>query len=331
MLRYCVRRVVLVLPVVWAVMTLLFLAFFALPGDTVEAMAGERAVTPAVRENIEAKLGLDQPWYVQYGRYWKRIAVGDLGQSFQSFRSVNDVVKESSPASLRLAFWALVIQAVVGIGVGAVAAVRRSSVLDAVTTVSTAMLVALPAFVLGYLLQMLFGVYAFEKDLPSWARFPVQGIGPDSWAFGVLPTGTQWRHLLLPALTLAAASTAVVVRMTRTTMAEALGAAYVRTAVAKGLGRRKVLGHALKNAAVPVMTFVGVNLGAVIGSAILTETVFNWPGIGSQIATAVHARDAPIVLGLSLVVVMAYVLVNLALDLAHAWLDPRVRSAGGDR
>jgi ABC-type dipeptide/oligopeptide/nickel transport system permease component len=331
MLRYCVRRVVLVVPVVWAVMTLLFLAFFVVPGDTVEAMAGDRAVTPAVRENIEAKLGLDRPWYVQYGRYWKRIATGDLGQSYQSFRSVNDVVKESSPASLRLAFWALAIQAVVGIGVGVVAAVKRSSILDALATLSTAMLVALPAFVLGYLLQLLLGVYAFEKDLPGWARFPVQGIGADTWSLGVLPTGGQWRHLLLPAVTLAATSTAVVARMTRTTMAEVLGADYVRTAVAKGLRRRQVTGHALKNAAVPVMTFIGVNLGGLIGSAILTETVFNWPGIGSEIAAAVHARDAPVVLGLSLVVVLAYLLVNLALDVGHAWLDPRIRSTGGDR
>ena len=331
MLRYCVRRVVLLVPVVWAVMTLLFLAFFVVPGDTVEAMAGDRAVTPAVRENIEAKLGLDQPWYVQYGRYWERMATGDLGQSYQSFRSVNDVVKESAPTSLRLAFWALVIQAVVGIGVGAVAAVKRSSVLDALTTLSTAMLVALPAFVLGYLLQLLLGVYAFEKGLPGWARFPVQGIGPDTWSLGVVPTGSQWRHLMLPAVTLAATSTAVVARMTRTTMAEVLSADYVRTAVAKGLRPRQVTGHALKNAAVPVMTFVGVNLGALVGSAILTETVFNWPGMGSEMATAVHARDAPVVLGLSLVVVLAYLLANLALDVVHAWLDPRTRWAGGER
>ena len=331
MLTFILRRTLLALPVTWGAMSLLFLLFFVVPGDPVEQIVGSgRAVTPAVRANIEHKLGLDQPWYVQYGRYWKRVATGDLGRSYQSDRSVNDVVREAAPASVRLALWAMVIEVVVGVSVGVVSAVKRYSFIDTLTTVSTTMVVAVPVFVLGYVLQIMLGVYAFQHDFPAWARFPVQGIGPDSWSFFLVPTNGQWRYLLLPAVTLASVSTAVVARLMRTTMLEVDKADYMRTAAAKGLTRsRVVLKHGLKNAMIPVVTFIGIDLATLIGSAILTETVFNWPGLGSRIAGAVGAHDAPIVLGLSLVVVLAYVVINLAVDISYAFFDPRIRYGGG--
>jgi ABC-type dipeptide/oligopeptide/nickel transport system permease component len=331
MLAFILRRTLLAVPVTWGAMSLLFLMFFVVPGDPVEQIVGSgRAISPAVRENIERKLGLDQPWYVQYGRYWQRVATGDLGRSYQSDRSVNEVVKEAAPASVRLAVWAMLIEIVVGLSVGVVSAAKRYSFIDTLTTVSTTMLVAVPVFVLGYILQIMLGVYTFQHDFPAWARFPVQGIGPDSWAFLVVPTGSQWRYLLLPVLTLASVSTAVVARLMRTTMLEVDRADYMRTAMAKGLRhRRAVLKHGLKNAMVPVVTFIGIDLATLIGSAILTETVFNWPGLGSRIAGALGAHDAPIVLGLSLVVVLAYVVINLVVDVSYAFFDPRIRYGGG--
>lgn len=330
MVGYILRRTLLVVPVVWGAMTLLFLVFFIVPGDTVEQLAGEgRAVTSAVRHNIERKLGLDRPWYVQYGRYWERVARGDLGESYQSDRPVNDVLKETAPASVRLAVWAILIEVVIGVSVGLVAAIKRYSFIDTLTTVSTTMLVAVPVFVLGYIFQIVLGVYAFKHGFPDWARFPVQGIGPNSWKFGIIPTHGQWRNLVLPAVTLASVSTAVVARMARTTMLEVNKADYMRTAFAKGLDdRRVILKHGLKNAMIPVVTLIGIDLATLIGSAILTETVFNWPGIGSRIAGALASKDSPIVLGLSLVVVLAYVLINLLVDVSYAFFDPRIRYGG---
>ncbi|HSH23512.1 MAG: ABC transporter permease [Actinomycetota bacterium] len=327
MVGYILRRSLLVVPVVWGAMTLLFLVFFILPGDTVDQLVGEgKAVTPAVRANIEAKLGLDQPWYVQYGRYWARVGQGDLGESFQTNRSVNDVLESTAPASVRLAFWAMVVEVAIGVTVGLVSAIKRYSFIDTLTTVSTTMLIAVPVFVLGYILQIMLGVYAFQHEFPEWARFPVQGIGPNSWSFFLFPTNGQWRYLVLPVIALASVHTAVVARMTRTTMLEVNRADYMRTAAAKGLTPRRIIfKHGLKNAMIPVVTLIGIDLATLIGSAILTETVFNWPGVGSTIARALGAQDAPIVLGLSLVVVLAYVVINLIVDISYAFFDPRIR------
>jgi ABC-type dipeptide/oligopeptide/nickel transport system permease component len=324
---YVLRRTLLVVPVVWGAVSVLFVVFFLLPGDPVELMSGgERAVNAETRAAIEAKYGLDRPWYEQYGRFWSRVAQGDLGVSFSQGRSVNAILGETAPASVRLAFWAVLIEVLIGVTAGVLSAVRRRSFVDALATVSTTVAVAVPVFVLGYLLQYMLGVYAFRHDFPDWARFPVQGIGPDSWALFLVPTGSQWKYLVLPAVTLASVSTAVVARMTRATMLETMGADYMRTAAAKGLPRRTVIvKHGLRNALVPVVTLVGLDLGALIGSAVLTEAVFGWPGMGLAIHGAITSLDAPIVLGLSLVLVAAYVAINLLVDLSYALLDPRVR------
>ncbi len=319
----------MVVPVVVAALTLLFGLFFVVPGNPVDLLAGERSVNVETRHNIEVKLGLDQPWYVQYGRYWERLSHGDLGDSYRSSRPVADLLKEKAPESIRLAVWAVILEVLFGISAGLISAVRRYSFIDALTTVSTTMIIAIPVFVLGYLLLYALGVYTFQHNFPNFLRFPVQGIGPDRWVLFFIPWGSEWRYLLMPALTLAAASTALVARMMRTTMLEVQRADYMRTARAKGLMERTViLKHGLKNAMIPVVTLIGLDLATLIGSAILTETVFNWPGMGSTLATSIQFLDAPVVLGFTLIFVVAYVMINLAVDISYAFFDPRIRYGG---
>ena len=334
MTSFIVRRVLLLIPTVIGALSFLFFLFFLLPGDpaTLIAGGGDRTIDPGVIERIEARYGLDQPILVQFGEYWVRTLQWDLGESFLNRQSVNDILGERAVASLRRAIWAIIIEIVIGITVGLISAVKRYSIADSITTLGTAAVAAVPVFVLGFVLQRVLAVTPFQNDWPDWARLRVQGIGPDTWAFFFIPTGEQWRYLVLPALTLASVSTALAARMMRGSMLEVLGSDYMRTARAKGLGERQVvLQHGLRNALIPVVTLIGIDFGTVMGSAILTETVFNWPGIGSKIAEAVVERDAPVVLGLTLVVVLVYVVVNLLVDLSYAWFDPRIRLGETDK
>ena len=333
MISYLVRRIALLVPTVFLALSFLFFLFFLLPGDPAKLLAGggTRTVDEGVVERINERYGLDDPILVQFKDYWTRTVQWDLGESFLNGRSVNNILGERAVASLRLGIWAILIEIVVGVGVGLISAIRRYSMSDKVTTLVTAAAAAVPVFVLGFVLQQLFAVQPFKQDWPEWARLKVQGIGPDSWALFFIPTGEQWRYLVLPAVTLACVSTALATRMMRGSMLEVMRADYMRTARAKGLRERSVvLRHGLRNALIPVVTLIGIDFGTVIGAAILTETVFNWPGLGSQIANAVGARDAPVVLGLSLVVVLAYTVINLLVDISYAWFDPRIRLGEGD-
>lgn len=329
MSRYVARRLLVTIPVVWVALSLLFVLFFVVPGDPVDLIAGaggSRAVSDTVRASIEARYGLDQPWYVQYAGYWGRLLTGDLGESYASRRSVGSIVAATATASARLAIWAVLFEVLLGITAGVLSAVRRYSFADALTTVSTAAIGALPVFVLGYLLQHAFGILPARAGWSDDLRLPVQGIGPDTWRLFFVPVGGQWRHLLLPAITLASLSAALVARVTRATMIEVVQTDFVRAAKAKGLPQRRVvLRHGLRNALLPVVTLVGLNLADLMGSAIVTETVFNWPGLGSTIAEAILSRDAPVVLGGTLVLVVLYVTVNLLVDLSYGVLDPRLR------
>jgi oligopeptide transport system permease protein len=332
-ISYLVRRIALLVPTVFLALSFLFFLFFLLPGDPAKLLAGggTRTVDEGVVERINERYGLDDPILVQFKDYWTRTVQWDLGESFLNGRSVNNILGERAVASLRLGIWAILIEIVVGVGVGLLSAIRRYSMSDKVTTVVTAAAAAVPVFVLGFVLQQLFAVQPFKQDWPEWARLKVQGIGPDSWTLFFIPTGEQWRYLVLPAVTLACVSTALATRMMRGSMLEVMRADYMRTARAKGLRERSVvLRHGLRNALIPVVTLIGIDFGTVIGAAILTETVFNWPGLGSQIANAVGARDAPVVLGLSLVVVLAYTVINLLVDISYAWFDPRIRLGEGD-
>lgn len=328
MLSYAVRRVLLIIPTVFLALSFLFILFFTLPGDPANLIAGggQRAVDPGVKERVEERYGLDDPVPTQFVNYWKRTLHWDLGESYQNRRSVNEILGEKTVNSLRLAIWALIIEIVVGVGVGLVAAIRRYSLTDRLTTIVTAGASALPVFVLGFILQYVFAVYPNVHSWPEWARLRTSQLGPNTWSLFFIPRGEQWRYLVLPAVTLASVSTALLARMMRGSMLEVLRADFMRTARAKGLRDRDVVvRHGLRNAMLPVVTLIGIDFGTIIGAAILTEYTFSWPGLGSEIADSIIGRDLPVSLGLTLSVVVAYSVINLAVDLSYAWFDPRIR------
>lgn len=333
MVNYILRRLLLLIPTVFFALSFLFLLFFVLPGDPAELIAGggDRAVNEIRLEQVNEQYGLDDPLPTQFVNYWKRTLQWDLGQSYSTGRSVNEILGDKAVNSLRLGFWAILLEITVGIAVGLISAIRRYSLIDKLTTVGTAGVSAIPVFVLGFVFQYMFAVYPNKHDWPEWAILRTSQIGPPGsgngdWFLFFLPVGVQWRYLILPAITLACVSTALAARMTRGSMLEVLRADYMRTAKAKGLRERAIISrHGLRNAMLPVITLIGLDLGTVIGAAVLTETVFSWPGLGSTIADSVLSRDLPVLLGLTLVVVLAYSLINLIVDVSYAWFDPRIR------
>lgn len=333
MANYIIRRLLLLIPTVFFALSFLFVLFFVLPGDPANLIAGggDRTPNPIQVEQVTERYGLNDPLPTQFVNYWQRTIQWDLGDSYKSSRSVNEILGDKAVNSLRLGVWAIIIEVIVGITVGLISAIRRYSLIDKVTTVATAAASAIPVFVLGFVFQYVFAVYPNKQEWPEWARLRTSQIGPPGsgdgdWAFFFIPMGEQWRYLILPAITLASVSTALAARMTRGSMLEVLRADYMRTAKSKGLGERKVITrHGLRNAMLPVVTLIGLDLGAVIGAAVLTETVFSWPGLGSTIADSVLDRDLPVLLGLTLAVVIAYSLINLIVDVSYAWFDPRIR------
>jgi oligopeptide transport system permease protein len=333
MTSYIIRRLLQIIPTVFVALSFLFFIFFLLPGDPAQLIAGgaERNVDPGVLERVEERYGFNEPILTQFGHYWERTIQWDLGDSFLTNRGVNDILGDKAVASLRLAIWAIIIEIIVGLAVGLLSAIRRYSLSDQITTIVTAAASAIPVFVLGFVLQYLFAVQPNKWDWPEWARLRTSGIGPDSWTFFFIPTGEQWRYLILPAITLASVTTALLARMMRGSMLEVLRADYMRTARSKGLRERDVvLRHGLRNAMLPVVTLIGIDFGTAIGAAVLTETTFNWPGLGSEIVVSVQQRDLPVLLGLTLVVVLAYAFVNLFVDVSYAWFDPRIRLGKGE-
>jgi ABC-type dipeptide/oligopeptide/nickel transport system permease component len=328
MFAFIVRRLLQLLPTVFLAISFLFILFYVLPSDPAQIIAGgnNRNPDPTVVQQVAERYGLNDPIWKQFAHDWGRVFHWDLGDSFRDNRSVNSILGERAPSSLRLAIWAILIEITVGISVGLISAVKRYSLTDKVTTVATTAAAAIPAFVLGYLLQYAFAVTPEKRDWPEWMQLKTSRLGPDSWFAFFVPTQDQWRYLVLPAITLACVSTALAARMMRGSMLEVLGADYMRTAKSKGLGERAVIfRHGLRNALIPVVTLIGIDFGTVVGAAVLTETVFSWPGIGSKIVEAVSNRDLPVILGLSLVVIVVYVVVNLVVDLSYAWFDPRIR------
>lgn len=332
MTAYIIRRLLLVIPTVFVALSMMFILFFQLPGDPANLIVGgfDRTVDPEMLLRAKARYGLDDPLYVQYFDFWKRTVQWDLGYSFVNRRSVNEILGDKAINSIRLGIWAMIIETIVGITVGLISAVRRYSLSDRVTTIVTAAASALPVFVLGFVFQYLFAVKPNEWGWPDWARLRTSTIGPDTWTFFFIPTGEQWRYLILPAVALASVGTALVARMMRGSMLEVLRADYMRTARAKGLREREIIvKHGMRNAMLPVVTLIGIDFGTVIGVAVLTETTFSWPGLGSAIVEAVGQRDLPVILGLTLVVVLVYAFFNLLVDISYAWFDPRIRYGKG--
>jgi ABC-type dipeptide/oligopeptide/nickel transport system permease component len=307
--------------------TLLFVLFFALPSNPAEVIAGGNGKVPpqSVVDAVTKKYHLDESLPRQYVRQLTQ-TVTLSGESYQTREKVADIVRVRLPNSLRLATVAMFFEVTIGIGSGVLSARRRNSIADSVTTIAAVVASSIPVFVLAYLLRQVTGVYAFDHGWPEWLRLKPLGIGPNEWILGIIPTREQWDYTLQPALILASVSTAIVARLTRTTMLEAASSDHVRTARAKGLPEGKILRrHTLRNALIPVVTFIGIDFGTLVGFAILTETVFDWPGLGSKVARAAGQSDLPVVLALSMVVMAIYGLANLAVDVSYALLDPRIR------
>jgi oligopeptide transport system permease protein len=303
---YIGRRVLSLIPVFLGATLLMYAMVFLLPGDPIAALGGDRPVSPALAAQLRAQYHLDDPFWLQYLKYLQGIMRGDLGRSFSGL-PVTDVLAQAFPVTVRLTLVALVVEAVFGIGFGLVAGLRRGGLFDASVLVTSLVILAIPIFVLGFLAQFVFGVKL--------------GIAPvtvgDQASFG---------RLLLPGIVLGSVSFAYVVRLTRSAVAENAAADYVRTAAAKGLTRRRVVTvHILRNSLIPVVTFLGADVGALMAGAIVTEGIFNIHGIGGALYQAVTRQEATTVVSIVTVLVVVYLVANLAVDVAYAALDPRIR------
>lgn len=304
MVTYVARRLILLLPVLIGVSLVSFGLLQLVPGDPALILAGEEA-TEEVLTRIRHEYGLNQPLPVQFLAYLRHAVAGDLGISIQSRQPVATLLAQRFPFTLKLAFLAILVSAILGVIAGVVAATRRNSTLDLAALLGSLVGISLPIFWLGLLAILIFSVKL------RW--LPAGG------------TGTL-AHLILPALVLGAASSAVIARTTRASMLEVLRQDYVRTARAKGVGERVVIyRHALKNAMIPILTVFGLEFGYNLGGAVLTETVFSLPGVGRLIVEGIFARDYPVVQGALLLVATTFVLVNLLTDVAYAFFDPRIR------
>jgi peptide/nickel transport system permease protein len=297
------------LPTLLGAATLVFLLLHVVPGDPVDVMLGESAA-PAARAELRARLALDRPLLEQYGLWLAGLARGDLGESVRSGRPVGTLLAERIPATLLLALAALVVATAIGIPLGVLAAAAPGGAADRLALAVSLGAVATPSFWIGPMLVLVFAV--------GLGLLPVAGSGSAA-------------HVVLPALTLGAGMSGILIRMTRAALLETLSDDYVRTAFAKGASRARVLFvHALPNAATPVLSVLGLQLGAVLAGSVVTETIFAWPGLGRLVIEAVLSRDYPVVQGAVLVIAVSTVLANLLADLAQAAIDPRVAD-GGDR
>jgi len=303
-LAYAIRRVALTIPVLLGVATLVFALIHLVPGDPAEAMLGESAPAADLDE-LRRTLGLDQPLVVQYGRYLGRLVQGDLGVSFRYRTPVRQEIGSRLGRTAELAIAAMVVAVAVAIPLGVVGALYQGRAIDQAAMTVSLLGISMPNFWLGPLLAIVFAVQL------GW--LPVSGTG-------------SLAHLVLPAVTLGAALAAILARMTRASLLDELRELYVLAARARGLSRfRAVVGHALRNSLIPVVTIMGLQLGAVLTGTIITETIFAWPGIGRLLIQAINFRDYPLVQGCILFIAVTYVAMNLIVDLAYAWLDPRIR------
>jgi peptide/nickel transport system permease protein len=309
---YALRRILATIPVMLVVAIVVFSLLYFSPGDPAAILAGEQASLEEIAE-LRNRLGLDEPFIVRFGGWFFGLLRGDLGQSMFFGRPVLDLILQRIEPTVGLTLCALVFAVVLALPLGIVAAWRAGRAADRLAMGFAVLGFSLPVFVLGYLLILLFATHL------RW--FPVQGYTPI--AEGLLPF---LRHMMLPAATLGLVYAALIARITRTAMLEVLGQDYMRTARAKGLGLLPILlRHALKNAAVPIVTVIGIGFALLISGVVVTETVFNIPGIGRLTVDAILRRDYPVIQGVVLVFSAVYVLVNLVVDLSYGLLDPRIR------
>ncbi|MEU2749492.1 ABC transporter permease [Streptomyces collinus] len=307
--RYVARRLLQMIPVFIGSTLLIFCMMYALPGDPVRAMMGDQAYDPTVVASIKKELGLDQPLLQQYVNYMAGLFQGDFGTQIASQRPIADIILDAFPVTIRLTLFAFTFVTLVGIGLGVIAGLRPDTLRDRGLLTLTLILVSMPSFVLGFLLQYLL---AFQWSVTT----------------PTVTDSTDFSQLMLPAVVLASLSLAYVARLTRTSIAENLRSDYMRTAVAKGLPRRRVVGvHLMRNSLIPVVTFLGIELGNLMTGAIVTEGIFNVRGIGVEIYEALSRREGATVVGIASLMVLIYLAASLIVDLLYAVLDPRIRYA----
>ncbi|HEY3683204.1 MAG TPA: ABC transporter permease [Streptosporangiaceae bacterium] len=306
MWRYVVRRLIQIVPVFIGTTLLIYTLVFALPGDPVRALAGDKPLPASVLNALHARYNLDDPFIVQYGKYLGNLLTGNFGETFTG-QSVGSLMADRWTVTAQLAATAWVFEMIVGIGFGVLAGLRRGRLGDTAVLGVTTLLISVPTFVVGYTAQLFFGLNL------GW--FPTAGTD-EGWPVSYL----------LPGIVLGSFGLAYVARLTRTSLAENLRADYVRTATAKGMSRlRVIVRHTLRNSLIPVVTYLGVDLGNLMAGSIVTEGIFNLPGIGQQVFQSIQLKEGPVVVGITTFLVLIYLLANLIVDILYGFLDPRIR------
>ncbi len=305
--RYIVRRLLIFVPVFFIATFVIYALVFALSGDPIRALCGERACDAALQAQLRADFNLDDPLVIQYAKYMGNLIVNqDLGTNFNG-RGVSDIIGQRLPITARLAALAFVFEVVFGITAGVLAGIKRQSFVDALVSISTVAIISIPIFVFGLMNQIVVGV---NLDLLPLSYSPNQPM----------------LSLIMPAYVLAATSLAYIARLTRTSLAENLRADYVRTAKAKGLKKSRIIGvHTLRNSMIPVVTYLAIDIGSLMGGAIVTEGIFNVPGIGRAVFDAIGGQEGAVVVGIVTFLVVVYMVASLVVDVLYAVLDPRIR------
>ena len=356
MLQFITRRLILLLPVLIGILFVTFIIVRAIPGDPCKAMLGEKATEEKCNEFRE-RYGLNDNILVQFGRYMAQLAKGDLGSSIRFTRPVVDIVAERLPLTMELTLLAMIFSTVVGVLLGILSALRRNTIVDTGLMMIANIGVSMPVFWLGLMLAYLFAITlkgtvislppsgrltaglsliplakTWGIDNPIGLQKFILDLLSNSMLFNSIVTG-KWnvlwdglKHLLLPAIAVGTIPMSIIARMTRSSLLEVLGLEYVRTARAKGLVARKVITkHAMRNAMIPIVTIIGIETGGLLSGAVLTETVFALPGVGTMLVQSILARDYPVVTGFTLLIAFIFIFVNLVVDLSYGYLDPRIR------
>ncbi len=313
--RYVARRMLQSIPVFFGATFIVFAMVYAIPGDPIRALNGERPISESAQAELRDQYNLDDPLMIQYLKYvglwpdepegFNGLLQGNFGTTFRGY-PVSEIMKEKIPVTARLAIGAFIVETIIGLILGLLAGLKRGSLMDNGVLVMTTMVVAVPTFVLGFVSQIIFGVQL------GW--FPIAGIQDGFMSY------------VMPSFVLATASLVYIARLTRTSLVENLRSDYIRTAQAKGLSRSRVVGrHALRNSLIPVVTFLAVDLGALLGGAIITEGIFNIPGIGREVFLAIRGQEGAVVVGIVTFGILVFIIANLIVDVLYAVLDPRIR------
>ncbi|OZM57211.1 peptide ABC transporter permease [Lottiidibacillus patelloidae] len=332
MLSYTIRRIMMVLPVLLGMTVIVFLIVHAIPGNPAQVMLGQQASKEAI-EQLTKQLGLDLPLHIQYLDYIKNLVTGDLGVSLHTKKEIAEEIWPYLAATMELSFVAMIIAIVIGMNAGIISAWFQNTWFDYTAMIFALIGVSIPIFWLGLMEQWFF---ALQLDiLPSYGRDNVRNPVEAITHFYLIDTLIQGRidqfvdvvrHLILPSFALATIPMAIIARITRSSMLDVLRSDYIRTARAKGAKMKVVIyKHALKNALIPVITIIGLQTGLLLGGAILTETIFSWPGVGRYIYEAIGTRDFPVIQSGILVVATIFITINLLVDLLYSWIDPRIR------